>query len=163
MQFALAGLPVEQGAMRTGESETAADIDAQLLALLRENSRRQVSSIASALGVSRATVYSRIARLEQEGIIEGYTVRIGLEHDRRLVRAHVMIKLIPKLTRETAAQLVAMRGVTALHSISGEFDMIAMIEGVNVGELDVVIDAIGMLDGVEKTNSSIILSTKFVR
>jgi DNA-binding Lrp family transcriptional regulator len=149
--------------MKNGDSETSGDIDVQLLALLRENSRRQVSTLASALGVSRATVYSRIARLEQDGIIEGYTVRIGLEHDRRLVRAHVMIKLIPKLTRETEKKLVAMPGLTALHSISGEFDMIAMIEGANVGELDVLIDAIGMLDGVEKTNSSIILSTKFVR
>jgi DNA-binding Lrp family transcriptional regulator len=145
------------------ESETAADLDAQLLALLRENSRRQVSTLAAELGVSRATVYSRIARLEQEGIIEGYTIRIGLAHDLRLVRAHVMIKLMPKLTRETVAALTAMPRVTALFSISGEHDLIATIEGSNVGELDVLIDQIGMLEGVEKTTSSIILSTKFVR
>lgn len=149
--------------MRFGEHETSAEIDARLLTLLRENSRRQVSTLAAALGVSRANVYARIARLEQEGIIEGYTVRIGLKHDQRLVRAHVMIKLIPKLTRQTEAELVAMRGVTALHSISGEHDMIAVIEGANVGQLDVLIDAIGMLDGVDKTNSSIILSTKLMR
>lgn len=145
------------------ESEGATELDHKLLALLRENSRRQVSTLASELGVSRATVYARIARLEQEGIIEGYTVRIGLAHDQRLVRAHVMIKLLPKLTRETVAAVTAMRRVTALHSISGEHDLIATIEGVNVGELDELIDEIGMLEGVEKTTSSIILSTKFIR
>jgi DNA-binding Lrp family transcriptional regulator len=145
------------------DTESAADIDRRLLALLRENSRRQVSTLAAELSVSRATVYARIARLEQEGIIEGYTVRIGLQHDRRLVRAHVMIKLLPKLTHETVSALSAMSMVTALYSISGEHDLIATIEGSNVGELDVLIDRIGMLEGVEKTTSSIILSTKFVR
>lgn len=145
------------------EGDAPADLDVQLLALLRENSRRQVSTLAATLGVSRANIYARIARLEQEGIIEGYTVRIGLRHDQRLIRAHVMIKLIPKLTRQTEAALVAMPGLTALHSISGEHDMIAVIEGANVGELDALIDAIGMLDGVEKTNTSIILSTKLMR
>lgn len=149
--------------MKTGEFQDSDELDAQLLALLRENSRRHVSSIASMLKVSRATVYARIARLEHDGIIEGYTVRIGQEHDRRLVHAHVMIKLLPKLTRETEASLIAMPGLTALHSISGEFDMIAMIEGADVGHIDRLIDSIGMLDGVERTTSSIILSTRFVR
>jgi DNA-binding Lrp family transcriptional regulator len=145
------------------DTETSGELDAQLLTLLRENSRRQVSTLAAELGVSRATVYSRIARLEQEGIIEGYTVRIGLEHHRRGVRAHVMIKLLPKLTRETVADLGKMRAVTALYSSSGENDLIAMVEGASVGELDIVIDEIGMLAGVDKTTTSIILSTKFVR
>src|SRR3954447_22734865 len=92
-------------AMRTVETETSGDLDLQLLALLRENSRRQVSTLAAALGVSRANIYSRIGRLEQEGIIEGYTVRVGLKHDQRLVRAHVMIKSLPKLTRQTESEL----------------------------------------------------------
>lgn len=149
--------------LKSSEGEGVTALDQKLLALLRENSRRQVSTLASELGVSRATVYARIARLEQQGIIEGYTVRIGVAHDQRLVRAYVMIKLLPKLTHETVAALTALRHVNALHSISGEHDLIATIEGSNVGELDSLIDQIGMLEGVEKTTSSIILSTKFVR
>lgn len=139
------------------------EVDAGLLSLLRENSRRQVSFLAAELGVSRATVYARMTRLEQQGVIAGYTVRTGGEYDRRLVRAHVMIKLRPKLTQETERALVGMRAVTSLYSISGEHDMIAMIEGADVGEIDRLIDEIGMLDGVDKTTSSIILSTKVLR
>lgn len=149
--------------MSTSDTKSADELDSRLLILLRENSRRQVSALASALGVSRATVYARIARFEKEGIVEGYTIRMGSEHDRKLVRAHVMIKLTPKLTHETVDALEQFRGVTALYSISGEHDLIATIEGANLGELDTLIDEIGQLDGVEKTTSSIILSTKFVR
>ena len=154
---------MDSGQAKTIDHRPGDEIDSRLLILLRENSRRQVSALATALGVSRATVYSRIARLEKEGIVEGYTIRVGSEHDRKLVRAHVMIKLIPKLTRETVAALGQLHGVTALYSISGEHDLIAMIESANVGELDSLIDTIGLLDGVEKNTSSIILSTKFVR
>lgn len=152
----------EQADMKT-DVESHRDLDAHLLALLRENSRRQVSTLAAELGVSRATVYARIARLEQEGIIEGYTVRIGAPYDRRHVHAHVMIKVLPKLTRETVVELGRMRAVSALYSSSGENDLIAMIQAADVGALDVVIDEIGMLAGVDKTTTSIILSTKFMR
>jgi DNA-binding Lrp family transcriptional regulator len=71
-----------------------------------------------------------------------------------------MIKLSPKLTGETESALTAIPELSALYSISGENDFIAMIEAADLGELDKLIDGIGMLDGVEKTTSSIILSTR---
>lgn len=139
------------------------DTDVQLLALLREDARRQVSVLAAATGVSRATVYTRLARMEQQGIIDGYTVRVGADYDRSLVRAHVMMKLLPKLTSETEAALSAMPELSALHSISGEYDMIAMIAAVDLAELDKLIDSIGMLEGVARTTTSIILATRVMR
>ncbi len=57
----------------------------------------------------------------------------------------------------------AIAQVRALHSVSGDFDMIAGCAAPSVAEMDAVIDRIGELDGVERTTSSIILSTKFDR
>lgn len=148
---------------KTVERGELDEIDVQLLALLREDARRQVSTLASAVGVSRATVYTRIAKLEQQGVIGGYTVRVGEDYDKSLVRAHVMIKLSPKLTAETATALAAMPELSALYSISGEHDMIAMLEAVDLAELDKLIDLIGLLEGVARTTTSIILSTRVLR
>ncbi len=139
------------------------EIDLQLLALLREDSRRNVSELATALGVSRTTIYSSIERMERHGTIVGYTVRLGEEYDRRQVRAHVMIKVYPKATQATQDQLVTMPEVTGLHAISGEYDLIATVEAPHVNRLNDLLDLIGAMEGVERTTSSVILATKLQR
>ena len=138
-------------------------MDERLLALLRDDARRPVSSLARALKLSRAAVYTRLARLQKQGPIEGYTVKLAPAYDRRRIRAHVMIKVLPKLARATERHLLAMPALTALYSVSGEHDLIAMVEAEDVGKLDMLIDAIGSLEGVEKTVSSILLSSKLQR
>ena len=139
------------------------ETDRRVHAMLREDARRPVSSLAEALGVSRATVYGRIARLEEERVITGYTVRVGAEHHRRMIRAHMMIKVQPKLTREVERALAAHPELTTLHAISGEYDLIAEIEAADPEALNELIDRIGMLDGIARTTSSIILATKTQR
>ncbi len=139
------------------------EIDPTLLALLREDARRNVSELAAALGVSRTTIYSSIERLERQGTILGYTVRLGEDYDRRLIRAHVMIKLYPKATQATQEQLMTMPEVAGLYAISGEYDLIAMIEAPHVNRLNDLLDTIGAIDGVERTTSSVILATKLQR
>ena len=135
-------------------------IDEQLLALLRADARRPVTSLARALKLSRAAVYARLERLQKRGPIEGYTVKLKPDYHRRMIRAHVMIKVLPKLSRATERQLATMPALIALYTVSGEHDLIAMVEADDVGKLDALIDAIGALEGVEKTVSSILLSQK---
>lgn len=139
------------------------DIDPRLLALLRADARRNVSELATELGVSRTTIYSSIERLERLGTITGYTVRLGEDYDRSLIRAHVMIKLYPKATQATQDQLMTMPEVAALYAISGEYDLIAMLEAPHVNRLNDLIDTIGAMEGVERTTSSVILATKLQR
>ena len=138
-------------------------VDQQLLALLRENARRNVSELATALGVSRSTIYNSIDRLEREGTILGYTVRLGDAYDRQLVHAHVMIKILPKATAATQEALATAPGISALYAIAGEYDLIALVEASDLDRLNDLLDWIGALDGVERTTSSVILSTKLQR
>ena len=148
---------------RKNDNLTLDAADEHLLALLREDARRPVSSLARALKLSRAAVSTRLARLQKQGPIEGYTLKLSPDYDRRRIRAHVMIKVAPKLSRATERQLAAMPALTALYTVSGEHDLIAMVEAEDVGKLDALIDAIGSLDGVEKTVTSILLSSKLKR
>ena len=138
-------------------------IDEKLLSALRENGRASTAELARRVGRSRTSVQSRMERLERHGVIVGYGVRCAPEHDLGAVRAHVMIKVGPKETRAVTAALRAIPQVRVLHSVSGDVDLIAVAATASVAEMDEVIDRIGALDGVERTTSSIILSTKFER
>ena len=136
-------------------------IDEKLLLALRENARASTAKLARLVGRSRTSVQTRIERLEKSGVIVGYGVRLAPEHDLGAVRAHVMIKVGPKEARAVTAALKGIPQVRVLHSVSGDMDLIAVAATASVAEMDGVIDRIGALDGVERTTSSILLSTKF--
>lgn len=137
--------------------------DQLLLTVLRENARASTAEIARRLRLSRTTVQSRIERLERQGIIAGYTVRVHDEAERSHIRAHIMITVMPKQTAAVVQALRAMPEVRSLHSVSGPFDLVALGVTATVAEMDGLTDRIGAIDGVERTTSSIILSAKFER
>lgn len=137
--------------------------DRALLALLRENARRSTAELARALGLSRTTVQSRIERLERARVIAGYTVRVDDAVEAALVRAHVMVTVGPKQTGAIEAALRRIPEVRSLHSVSGAFDLLAVLAAPSIQELDALIDRIGALDGVERTTSAIVLSTRIER
>jgi DNA-binding Lrp family transcriptional regulator len=137
--------------------------DSALIALLRENARIGHAQAARRLNLSRTTVQARVESLERRGIIAGYTLRLSEEISRRMVRAHVTIVVAPKTSAGVVTTLQRMPEMRALHSVAGVFDLLAVIEAEDVPSLDAAIDRIGALGGVERTQSSIILSTKFER
>lgn len=137
--------------------------DRQLLALLRENARRPTAELARALGLSRTTVQSRIERLERARVIAGYTVKTDDAVEAALVRAHVMITVGPKQTGAIEAALRKIPAVRSLLSVSGVFDLLAVLAAPSIAELDALIDRIGALDGVERTTSAVVLSTRINR
>jgi DNA-binding Lrp family transcriptional regulator len=139
------------------------DLDQHLLARLRDNARAPVAELARALGLSRTTVQSRLARLERTGVIAGYAVKLSEAREAALVHAFIMLTVEPKQTAAVTGAMKRMAGVRRLQSVSGPFDMVATVEAASVSDMDALIDEIGALRGVERTNSSIVLSTKFDR
>ncbi|WP_181700309.1 Lrp/AsnC family transcriptional regulator [Chthonobacter albigriseus] len=139
------------------------DLDRTLLALLRENARLSVVDLARRLDLSRTTVAHRLGRLEAAKVITGYTVRVAEAMETGLVRAHITIALHPKAAPAVEAALRRIPEVRQLHSVSGPFDLIAVVAAPSIRELDGLIDRIGALDGVERTTSSIVLSTRIDR
>lgn len=137
--------------------------DARLIDLLRVNAREPTASLARKLGLARSTVQERIARLEREGAIMGYTVRLGNEIAAGRIRAIVMIGTDPKRADRTAAELRKIPEVRALYAVSGSFDLVATVEADTTGRMDAILDRIGRTHGVARTVSSIVLSEKFSR
>jgi DNA-binding Lrp family transcriptional regulator len=138
-------------------------IEVDLLSLLRENARISTSELARKLSISRSTVQNRIRKLEQAGVIKGFTVIYGDEYERGLVSAHVLIMVHQKLTTRTNRELHELKQVKSVYAISGDYDLIAIVQTESTEELSLVLDEIGNLEGVERTNSSLILETKFTR
>jgi DNA-binding Lrp family transcriptional regulator len=138
-------------------------IDRELIGLLRANSRAPISDLARTLGLSRTTVQSRLERLERSKRITGYTVRLSDAHERGQIQAYVMITVHPKQAGIVGEQMKGMAGLRRLQSVSGPVDMIALVDAPSAADMDALIDAIGALEGVERTTSSIVLGTKFDR
>jgi len=137
--------------------------DRDLLALLRENARAPTAELARKLKLSRTTVQSRLAKLERERVIAGYTVKVSPEVEAAQVRAHILITLEPRKALSIETALRRIPELRTLHSVSGPFDLIAIVAAPSIGELDRLIDRIGALDGVERTQSAIVLSTRIDR
>jgi DNA-binding Lrp family transcriptional regulator len=139
------------------------ETDRRLIEALAHNARAPTAEIARALGLSRTTVQSRIERLERSGLIAGYTVRLSQAHQRGQIRAYVMIAVAPKQATGVVAAIRRMGAIRLLRSVSGPFDLIAEAATDSAAGMDDLIDALGALEGVDRTTSSIVLSTKIDR
>ncbi|MET0595897.1 MAG: Lrp/AsnC family transcriptional regulator [Polyangiaceae bacterium] len=137
--------------------------DQRILALLREDARASTSKLGRKLRLSRTTVQSRIERMVSRGIIAGFTVRLSDDVVRGQIQAHVMITTLPKLASRVEAELRSLPEVRKLYAISGAHDFIAVLVTDSVRSMDVLLDRIGVLEGVDRTQSSIVLSTRIDR
>ncbi|QCI10339.1 Lrp/AsnC family transcriptional regulator [Pseudomonas putida] len=142
---------------------TLDEIDRQLIALLQINARESVATLARQLGIARTTVNSRLERLEKNKVITGYGVRLGQRLIDGGLQAYVGIKVQPRSGKEVVRRLSAMGQVQQLCAVSGEFDYVAWLRSESPEQLDELLDQIGNVEGVEKTTTSIILSSKVDR
>lgn len=149
--------------MPDARSITLDEIDRQLISLLQINARESVATLARHLGIARTTVNSRLERLEKGKVITGYGVRLGQRMVGGGLQAYVGIKAQPRSGKDIVRRLSAMGQVQQLCAVSGEFDYVAWLSSDSPEQLDQLLDQIGSLEGVEKTTTSIILSSKVDR
>ena len=134
-------------------------LDLQLIALLRQDARAPVAALALKLGVSRGTVANRIARLEDQGVITGYTVRLRPDAQPAQIRAWMGITVEGNQTRAVIAALLGEPGVAALHDTNGRWDLLAELRAADLAELATVLERVRLLKGIAGTETSIHLQT----
>jgi DNA-binding Lrp family transcriptional regulator len=139
------------------------DLDRQLIALLQANARDSTANLARKLGVARTTVLARLARLERDAVIVGYTARLGQHEAERRVQAYVGITVSPKSAKDVTRRLAGLPELRQLCSVSGEFDYIALLRADSTARLDALLDEIGEIDGVTKTTTSVVLALRVDR
>ena len=138
-------------------------LDRELLALLQSNARESAANLARKLGTARTTVLSRLSRLEREGIIAGYTVRLAQDVLNQGLQAFVGLTVAPKAGRSIETRLERMPEVRQLCAVSGEFDYVLLLRAESALRLNTLLDEIRNLEGVIKTTTSVALAWKIER
>lgn len=137
--------------------------DTELIRLLQADARASVSSLARTLGLSRTAIQERINRLRRDGVIQAFTIRLSQEWLEGQITAIVSLVVDPKQAAGVIAVLEKMTAIYALWTVSGRSDLLAMARAPTPADIDRILDDIGSIRGVTRTESSIILSTKFDR
>jgi Lrp/AsnC family leucine-responsive transcriptional regulator len=142
--------------------------DTKLLQLLCRDSKLSVQQLSKETGLPPTTVHNRIKRLEREGIIKGYTVLVDNAAIGREVTAYVLITTVYRLptggrvSQEDVAREVKSLGAEEVSIVAGGSDIIAKVHAKNVAELnEFVVRKLRVVDGVDKTQTMIVLSQPF--
>lgn len=134
------------------------ELDQRLIANLRHDARTPVAELAQALGVSRGTVSNRMARLERDGVIAGYTLRLRPDSTPDEIRAWTSIRVEGRQNAVVGA-LLGEPGVAALHDTNGRWDLLAELRVSSLAELSAVLERIRKVPGVSATETSTHLRT----
>lgn len=136
------------------------ELDHRLLAELKRNGRASLSELAATLGVTRSTVRVRTQRLQDGGEIAGFTVLTRSDVRPDAVRGLMMLEIAGRGAERAMPRLITMGGVRAVHSTNGTWDIIAEIGAATLEEFDRILFAIRRLDGVTRSETSLLLSTR---
>ena len=139
------------------------DLDRHLLSLLQVNAREPAANLARQLKIARTTVVARIARLEREGIVAGYGVRLGQKLEHAAIRAICGLSVNAKSGPAVIRALARVPEVEELSAVSGQFDYMLVLRCDTPEKLDVLLDQLGQIDGINQTHTSIVLSRKIDR
>lgn len=136
------------------------DTDQKLIAALRRDGRASVSELAAALGISRATVRSRMDRLTREGEILGYTVVLRGDVRDMPVRGIMLIEIEGRGTEKVVQRLGGIAEVGAIHTTNGRWDLICEIGADTLAEFDDVLRRIRLIEGIQTSETNLLLATR---
>ncbi|WP_315918095.1 Lrp/AsnC family transcriptional regulator [Mesorhizobium sp. SP-1A] len=136
-----------------------ADLDRQLIGLLRHNGRRSVSDLAAELGVSRATVRARMERLERDGEIVGYTVILRADAVSMPVRGIMLIEVEGRAADRVVDVLAGFPEISAIHTTNGKWDLVVELGTNSLTDLDAVLRRIRLVPGITASETNLLLAT----
>jgi DNA-binding Lrp family transcriptional regulator len=135
------------------------DTDLRLIALLRQDARMAVATLAAKLGVSRGTVSNRLRKLEDDQVIVGYRVQLRPDAEPDQVRAWMGVLVEGNQTREVIAHLLGEPGVAALHDTNGRWDLLAELRADSVTAVSEVLERVRLIKGIRTTETSLLLKS----
>jgi len=131
------------------------EIDKQIINLLRDDARAGYGEIGVKVELSEGAVRKRIKTLSDQGIIRKFTVKVAVAEGAQAITLLAINPVYP--TQEVSKKIQAIPNVETTYEVSGEYDIVAVISGMNVTEVNECIEKIRMVGGIVKTNTMIVL------
>ncbi len=129
--------------------------DKQIIKILKDDGRAGYGDIGVKVGLSEGAVRKRIKALSDEGVIRKFTVKIGVAEG---AEAIALLSVNPSLpTQEVSKSIREIPNVETIYEVTGEYDIVAVIGGMNVVEVNECIEKIRRVEGIMKTNTMIVL------
>jgi DNA-binding Lrp family transcriptional regulator len=135
------------------------DLDRKLIAQLRDNARAPLTLLAKALKVSRGTVQNRLANLERDGTIAGFTIRLRPTIDEQRISALMTIAVEGNRLDAVLRTLRGDPAIVTLYTTNGRWDLVAEIKADSLQSFDQVLSRTRLIDGISATETSLLLST----
>ncbi len=132
-------------------------IDKKILEMLVKDARTPYSKIAYQLKVSESTIYLRVKKLMEHGILKGFHADIDRSKVGFKVLAFIMVKTLPGRYVEVLKKISEIPNVLEVYEITGEFSGLVKVIAKNQEELASIIDTIGNVEGVSDTNTVFVL------
>lgn len=136
------------------------ELDLRLIALLKRDARMTVTQMSHELNASRITIDSHIKKLEDTGVIKGYTVKLGSEEFRHKISGWILINAEANQEETAIAKMIEMPELTRLHTTNGKWDLAAEIQTKTLEEFDRAISRLRQIPGVTETETSLLLSSR---
>ncbi len=137
------------------------DLDREILRLLLADGRMSYTDLGKATGLSTSAVHQRVRRLEQRGVIRGYTVQVDFEAVGLSLTAFVSVTpLDPAAPDDVAEHLRSLPEIEACHSVAGSENYILKVRVASPGALEELLARIRATASVS-TRTTVVLSTPF--
>ncbi|MFQ5969522.1 MAG: HTH-type transcriptional regulator LysM [Nitrososphaerales archaeon] len=132
-------------------------IDEKIINLLRADSRKAFVEIAQEISLSESAVRRRVKNLFDKGTIKKFTIEMGVTNK---TSAITLISVSPSTdTSKVSERLKSLRGVDVVYEITGQYDIVAIVSAPSIAEINKCIDDVRRIDGIDDTNTVIILKT----
>jgi DNA-binding Lrp family transcriptional regulator len=128
--------------------------DEKILGILREEGRASYTEIAEEVGVSEGTIRNRVEKMQENGVIEKFTVQTGT----RGSKAVVMIKLTTG--KDIDQVLKDFPNKIQIMEVTGEYDLVLEIERPSNQEINNLLDEIRSIEGVDSTETYMVLNER---
>ncbi len=135
------------------------ETDRKIIQVLQEDGRASLRKISEIVGVALGTVSNRVNRLEDTGIITGYSVRLDPEKIGWSLNVVIGLRIQKGRLIEIQEKISGDHRVSGVYDVTGDYDSMIIARARDRDDLDDLIKNVMSIDGIERSLTQLVLNT----